>query len=416
MPNTFEYADWLALESLDLLENKRAVSQFFNTDYSKEFKLKFPVGDTIRVPYPAQFVVRNGLPYQPQAITRRHTDVSFDEPFGIDFEWDSAEQALKAPRGREKVSKEILEPAMAQLAQEIDSRCALFAYQHAASVVGILGTNPTSFDASSAAARQAMVELACPPTGEKAFIVPPAVNRALKNAAIGYFNPVTDISRQFRTGIVGSGDGFEWYESMSLYRHTAGTWAGTVEVTSTQTGTAAISSLILTATTGDTFKKGDKFSIAAVLPVNTATRRTFGTAAKTFTILADVTAAASAATITFSPPIYGPGSVYQNVNALPLAGADLTLWPGTSSPNGKVGQVALALHRNAFALVGVELEEPKGSSVELVSQKRDTDSGIAVRFIRQWDGKESKMINRFDVMIGYGELYNDACAVAVAAG
>ena len=36
MPNTFEYADWLAMESLDLLESKRAVSQFFNTDYDTD--------------------------------------------------------------------------------------------------------------------------------------------------------------------------------------------------------------------------------------------------------------------------------------------------------------------------------------------------------------------------------------------
>jgi hypothetical protein len=29
---------------------------------------------------------------------------------------------------------------------------------------------------------------------------------------------------------------------------------------------------------------------------------------------------------------------------------------------------------------------------------------------------QSKMINRFDVMIGYGSFYNDACAVAIACG
>lgn len=415
MPNTFEYADWLALESLDLLESKRAVSQVFNTDYSKEFKQKFPVGDSIRVPFPQQFTVRNGLEYQPQAINRRHATIEFDDPFGIDFEWDSAEQALRAPRGRDKVSKEILEPAMSQLAQEIDSRCALYAYQHAASVVGALGTNPSTYDATSAAARQAMQELGCPDSGERALIVPPAVMRAVKTANIALFNPVADISKQFRNGIVGKSDGFDWYESMSLYRHTAGTTTSPT-VTTTQTGTAAISSIAISCTTGNTFKKGDKISFAAVLPVHPQTRRTFGTATKNFTVTADVTAVASSATVSFSPPMYGPGSQYQNVDALPLATAVVTMWQGTTSPNGKIGQVGLALHRNAFALVGVELEEPKSGSVELVSQKRDPDSGIAVRFIREWDSKQSKFINRFDVMIGYGEFYNDACAVAVACG
>lgn len=415
MPNTFEYADWLAMECLDLLESKRSVSQVFNTDYSKDFKLKFPVGDTIRVPFPQQFTVRNGLSYSPQAINARHATVAFDDPFGIDFEWDSAEQALKAPRGREKVAKQILDPAMSQLAQEIDSRCALYAYQNAASVVGALGTNPTTYDATSAAARQAMQELACPDSGERAMIVPPAVMRTIKTNSIALFNPVSDLTKQFRKGIVGQSDGFDWYESMSLYRHTAGTTTSPT-VTSTQTGTAAISSIAISCTTGNTFKKGDKISFAAVLPVHPQTRRTFGTATKNFTVTADVTAANSSATVTFSPPMYGPGSQYQNVDALPVATAVVTMWQGTTSPNGKVGQVGLALHRDAFALVGVELEEPKSSSVELVSQKRDPDSGISVRFIRMFDPLSSKMINRFDVCIGYGSFYNDACAVAVACG
>lgn len=415
MPNTFEYATWLAMESLDLLESKRAVSQVFNTDYSKEFKQKFPIGDSVQVPFPNQYNVRTGLDYNPGAITRRHATITFDDPFGIDFEWDSAEAALRTPRGREKVSKEILDPAMSKLGSEIDSRCAQYAYQNAASLVGILATNPTTYDATSAAARQVMQELGCPDSGERAMIVPPAVMRSVKTANIALFNPVADLNKQFRKGIIGQSDGFDWYESMSLWRHTAGTTTSPT-VTSTQTGTAAISSIAISCTTGNTFKKGDKIAFASVLPVHPENKRTFGTSTKNFTVTADVTAAGGSATVAFSPPMYGPGSVYQNVDALPVAAAVVTMWQGTTSPNGKIGQVGLGLHRNAFALVGVELEEPKSSSVELVSQKRDPDSGMSVRFIRQWDNRASKMINRFDVMIGYGSFYNDACAVAVACG
>lgn len=414
MPNSFEYADWLAMESLDLLVNKLALPAFMNTDHSKEFKLRYPVGDTIRVPYPAEFKERTGLEYVPQGIARRHATVEFFDPFGTDFEWDSAEAALKAPRGRDKVAKEILGPAMARVSQSIEDRCAQWMYQHAASLVGALGTTPTTYDDTSAAARQKMAELACPEDGDRGFFVPPAVHRKVKASNLALHNPVTDISKMFRRGIVGHADGFDWHECMSLYRHTAGTWAGAVTVTTAPADGAT--TLAVTCTTGDTFKKGDKFSIASVLPVNPGTKRTFGTDAKTFTVLSTTTGAGSAATITFGPAIYGPNSVYQNVNALPVAGAALTLWPGTTSPNGKTGTVGLALHRNAFALVGVELEEPKASSVELVSQKRDPASGLSVRFIRQFDGKASKMINRFDVMLGMGDFFTDACAVAVACG
>jgi len=412
MPNTFEYADWLAMECLDLLENKRAVSQFFNTDYSKEFNLKFPVGDTIRVPYPQRFTVARGLPYQPQAINRLHATISFLDPFQIAFDWDSAEQALKAPRGREKVSREILEPAMAYAQQAIDDACAQYAYQNAASVVGSLGTDPIDFDTTSAWAKQKMDELAAPTT-DRAMIVSPKVNRALKKSSISYFNPVTDLSKQWRTGMVGSGDGFEWYTSMSLYRHTTGVWAGAVSVS---TGLAdGATSVAVTCANGDTVRVGDKFSFTGTLPVNPMTRRAFGTDPKTFTVTAAATGAGAAMTIQFSPAIYGPGNQYQNVDVLPTAGATLTLWPGTPAPTvAHSGTLQLALQRNAFALVGVELEEPKGGSVELVSQKRDPDSGLTIRFIREWDGQMSRFINRFDWMIGLGSFYNDACAVVIA--
>jgi hypothetical protein len=415
MPNTFEYASWLSMTCSELLESKRGVSNYFNTDWNKDFKQDFPVGDSISVPFPQQFISSRGLDYNPSAINRRHATISFEEPFQIGFEWDSAEQMLRAPRGRARVEKEILAPAMSQLAQDIDSFCAQYAYQNAASLVGILATNPTTYDATSAAARQAMQELGCPDSGDRAMIVSPAVMRSVKTGAIALFNPVTDLSKQFRKGIVGQSDGFDWYESMSLYRHTAGTTTSPT-VTTTQTGTDAISSIAIGCTTGNTFKKGDKISFAAVLPVHPQTRRTFGTATKNFTVTADVTAANSTATVSFSPPMYGPGSQYQNVDALPVATAVVTMWQGTTSPNGKIGQVGLALHRNAFALVSGKLEEPKGSSVELVSQTRDPDSGVNVRFIRSWDNRASKFINVFHCILGAGVFYNDACAVAVACG
>lgn len=412
MSNSFEYADWIAMECLDLLGNKRAVSQFFNTDYSKDFALKFPVGDSVRVPYPQRFTVARGLPYQPQGINRLHATIDFIEPFQIAYDWDSAEQALKAPRGREKVRREILEPAMAYAAQSIDSVCAEYAYQNAASVVGILGTDPTSYDAFSAASKQVMDELGCP-MEDRAMIISPKIARALKSSAVAYFNPSKDLSRQWRTGIIGEADGFEFYNTMSLYRHTAATWAGAVTVATTTTDGAT--SLALTVTSGDTFKRGDKFSVASSLPTNPMTRRTFGTQAKTFTVTSvDQTISGTSATITFSPAVYGPGSQYQNVSQHLTAGSALTLWPGTTSPNGKSGTISLALQRNAFALAGVELEEPKSSSVELVSQKTDPDSGLKIRFIREWDGQLSRFINRIDWMIGLGTFYNDACAVAAA--
>src|SRR3989304_836872 len=403
MPNIFKVVDWITMESLRTLLNQLVVAEMYNTDYNKEFTREFAVGEQVRVKLPQRFTVRDGLGYSPQAINRLNTTVTVDQVFGIDFEWDSVEAALHAERGMDAIKREYIDPAMAQLAQEIDSRAALWAYLNTNNIVGILGTDPTTTNFAGSA-RQRLKENAVP-AGPLSLIISPAAMTGIVNGGTALFNDQGQISKAFKEGYYGRARGFDWSESMSLYSHTAGTWASTVETSSAgQSG----GSLALTATTGDTFLKGDVFNIAGVFNVNPKTRRSTGVL-KQFVITADVTAAASAATITFQPAIVGPGSQYQNVSALPANGADLTLFPGTSSPNGKAGTNGLAIHRDAFALVGVKLETPK--AVELSSQTRDPQTGIAIRFVRMFDGQQSKMINRFDVLIGFGNLYADHCAV-----
>lgn len=411
--NAFEYVDWLSLESLRLLTNGLEVAQFFNTDYNSEFTKEFTVGETVRVPLPKQFLITSGLGYQPQPIIDRHTSVTVDQAFGVHFEWDSAEQALKLPRGEEKISRTILKPAMAKIRQEIDSRCALWAYQNTPNVVGTLGTNPTTFDATYGAADQRLVELSCPTSGKKGMILSPSLARSLRAGVLSQFNPAEQISKMFKKGSIGEANGFDSYQSNSLYRHTAGTWAGAVTVATTSVSGAT--TLALTCTTGDTFLEGDVINVAATNEVNPGTLRSTGTL-KQFVIAATVTGAASAATVTLvaadsQGAIIGPGSPYQNVDALPLSGATVTLFPGTTSPNGKVGVNSLAIHDQAFALVGVRLANPK--SAEMSSYARDPESGISVSFLRMFDPVQRKWINRFDVLLGFGNLYNDHCAVRV---
>lgn len=413
--NSFETSTWLAMESLRQLINPLEIAAMFNTDYNSEFQKSFPIGATVSIPFPKQFVpdADNTLGYTPQPIVDRHVDVTIDRVAKVHFEWDSIEKALKMPRGKEKVANTIIKPAMTTMRNKIESDAALFAYQNTPNVVGILGTNPTTFDAVYGAAGQRLAEVAAP-AGDHNVYLSPAVTRALRASAVAQFNPSADLNRMWKKGLIGEANGFDTYQSNSLYRHTAGTWAGAVTVTTTQTGTTAISTLALTATTGDTVKTGDKFNIAAVNEVNPITYRSTGTL-KQFTATANVTAAASAMTVTFSPPMYGPGSPYQNVDALPVATSALTLWPGTASPNGKVGTVNLAFGRNAFALVSVPLDNPaQGGTVEISSQARDPETGISVAVLRIFDGFQRKWINRIECIYGFGNLYNDHDAVAIA--
>src|SRR5215469_8660131 len=211
------------MEALRLLLNKLEVAQFFNTEYNKEFEQEFPVGATVQVKLPQRFIVRDGLGYSPQPVNRITTSVTCNYIKGIDFEWDSIEKALNMERSQEEISKQYIEPAVAQLAQQIDIDAATFAYLNCNNIVGQLGTDPST-TTTIMQARQRLMELACPPSGEKGFIVPPSVNTALVPALQSVFNPASDISKQYKQGSIGKLMGFDWYESMSLQRFTAGNW------------------------------------------------------------------------------------------------------------------------------------------------------------------------------------------------
>ena len=413
MANSINFTDWLSMEALRILQNKCVMAEYFNTDYNKEFEREYAVGETVRVPIPQRWLIRDGLAYSEQPINRIFTTVACDQVIGIDFGYDSVEEALKLERSREQISKQYLEPVMIQLAQEIDSRCANFAMLNTNNIVGQLGTNPVTLSPYGIA-RQRLVENACPP-GEKAMIISPGMMEAITDSTTSpapatFFHPGDEVKRAFKEGYYERAKGFDWYDSMSLYSQTAGTWAGAVTVAAGGAVTNGGTLLNVACTNGDTFNAGDVFNIALVNNANPVTRRTTGTL-KQFVVQISVTGASSAAALTFLPAINGPGSQYQNVDALPVVGQALTLFPGTTSPNGKTGINGLALHRDAFSLVGVKLKNPK--AVEIATQARDPISGLSIAMVKAFDPIGRRMIHRWDCLFGFGALYSDNCAVRV---
>lgn len=406
--NDFLTTDWFSMEMLRLLVNPLEVTEFLNTRWNSDYQKAFAPGAIINIKYPPQFLIRNGMGYAPQGIQQIQTTVNCNQAFGIDFEWDDIEAALKLDRGDDRQSELYIKNPLEQIAQEWDSRSAQFCYQNFNNITGVLGTDPTSLQSYSNAARQRVVEMAGVGPGKKGIVIPPQVNTSLAPTIMALMNPSDEVDRAFKKGIIGQQAGYNWHESMSLYDHTAGTWAGAVTVNGAgQSG----SSLTITATAGDTFLVGDVIGIGSVYNANPRTRRrTNSTNTKTIVITQNLTAAGGGAdVINFLPPLYGPGSPYQNCTALPANGATLTLFPGTTSPNGKTGKNGLLIERDAVAIVNVKLELP--SNQQIARQQRHPKTGMACRFVRAWDPKESKMINRFDTLGGYGVLYNDSCGV-----
>lgn len=419
MANTFQFVTgYMGLECLRILVNSLEVARVFNTEQNKDFQKPFAIGETTLVKTPQRFLIRDGLAYQEQGVARKSVPVTMGAPFGIDFAWDSVEQALKAERSEAEIRAQYLMPAMSQLAQEIDSRAALFAYQNTNNICGVLGTTPTTM-ATYSRARTLLRENACPWTGaDRAMVISPQMQESAVAANLAAFNPPSEISKEFRDGEVGTYAGSTWSESMSLYDHTAGTYDSTGTLASAVQDGAT--SIVLTGTSGQTLKKGDVIGFDSTLStqcnnVNPSTRRSTGRI-KYILVTQDVTLTGGNDTVYVSAggtwPIYGPGDQYQNVSLLPASGATVTLFPGTTSPASKHGVNGLNFTKDAFALVSAPLEMP--SAVEPISfMKRDPKTGVAIRFVRAWDQNLSRMTNRFDVMIGFGSLYADNCSVRV---
>jgi P22 coat protein - gene protein 5 len=419
-PNSFDVNDFLAREQLRKMTNKLVISESFSTAQNKLFDQAYmagAMGDTVRVPFPRQLLPgqANNLGYEPQPLVDRATFVKIDQISKVHFEYDVLEKALRMQDYKGALTEDIIDPSSDTMAQDIEDRCAFYAYQHTPNIVGILGTNPASFDASFGASYERFINLGAGSVKKRA-IIGTGIQRALTAVELALFLPDTEFNRVMKEGSLGRASTFDTFVSPSLWRHTAGTvTTPTVSVAPTvdpDAGTG-ITSMVVACTTGNTFKKGDVYNIAAVKEVNLMTRRvgTGATKLREISIQADVTGVASLATITFTPPLYGPGSPYQNVDALPLAGAAMTLFPGTTTPNGLVGTQSLMLGKNAFGLVGVKLKLPPSGGSVIASQKRDPTTGLAVAYTQQFTNDEMKTRCRFDCPFGFGEFWNAQAAV-----
>jgi hypothetical protein len=411
MANTFLNTSWVSMDILRLLLNKLVAAEYFNRSWEKDFKKEYAVGSQITVKFPSRPTVTHSMGYDPQSLDRVSTTISLDQWLQCSFEWDDYEAAVKLERTEEELRENYFEPAAAALAQDIDSICAKFAYQNTSNVVGALGIDPTSVS-TYYGARQRLKEKACPP-GKMCALISSSMMATLGTNITSIFHPSDEIDKMWKEGAIGKLAAMNFFESNSLYSHTAGTWAGVVSANgANQSGT----SITINCTAGDTFNVGDKFNLAVVNQVNPQTRRIPGKAVlQQFTVTQALTGLGSgnaADVLNFLPPIYGPGSKYQNVDALPLNAAALTLWPGTTSPNGKAGTVGLALSRFAFALIGAKLYVPK--AVEDAGMAQDPETGLSIRKVKAWDPVRTMQINRLDGLIGTGNLYQDNAAVCIA--
>lgn len=257
-------------------------------------------------------------------------------------------------------------------------------------VVGAYGTALTP--AVVAFAHKVLADQGCPEDGDIFGVLSTSANSALVLAQASLFNPLTDVDKLYRKGLIGMYDGIQFAQTQSLPSHTNGsqatlvvdgTTSGALDRGWQEFGTINVDAIAGAINAGDVFQ-----APAGVYVVNPLT--------KTVTDLpfqmTVVTAAASGTTVTVSPcPIFsGP---YQNVSAdiksktFQLTGSTLPgVTPDGSSAVGLSGVESLIFHKSAIVAASPLLTTPKKSSYDMAESISDDElDTYRLRLLRAYD-------------------------------
>lgn len=347
-------------------------------------------GDTITIPLPARSAPTSAFDQTStiQDISEKNVPITLDIISSSAFEVNSLEFATEIQMAN--VFERLIKPAMIDLAHDFEYKVIDKAMDATANSVGTAGANTFDPDVILTA-REKLGRNLCPKDGNRFFLFDGAAGRKAVGARKGLFQDSTEISKQYKTGMVGIADGFTWLESEMVSEHTNGN--DVVFEVSTTVSTQGATSLVvegLTTTTG-TVTKGTVFTVAGVYAVNPQTKRQYDHLQQ-FVVTADATANGSGiATLSVSPAMYTTGA-NQNISGFPTDGDAIT--PVGSASTSYVQN--LAYHKDAYRLATAPLVMPKSSSVQFAGQYRY--KGMNVAIVYDWDQLKRSMVLRLDIL------------------
>ncbi len=391
MANTLLTIDMITRKALEILENNLVITRNVNRQYDDSYAVEgAKIGTTLRIRLPDRALVTDGAALQVQDDNEQFTTLTVASQKHIGVNFTTAEMTMQLDDFAERV----LKPRISQLAASIDADVAN-SFNSIYQSVGTPGTTP----GTSLVLLQAQQKLneAAAGMSPRYATVNPAANAALVEGMKGLFNPVSTISKQFKSGLMGEGIlGYdELAMSQSIKQFTTGSRTGTITVNGT-VSTQGQATITLNGTTGNTLKKGDVFTIANVFAVNPQTRESTGSLQQ-FVVTEDITAAASAFTnVKIAPAIYTSGNALATVDSFPQNSAAVTFLGGASSQYPQ----NLVYHRDAIAFATADLLLPQG--VDMAS--RQVHNGVSMRVVRQYDINNDRMPCRIDVLYGYSVI------------
>lgn len=406
MANTILTSQIITREAQRILHQKLNMVGNMNRQYDDRFaKRGAKIGTSLDLRLPAKFTVRTGSTYSGQNVVERKVNLPVATVKGVDMAISDLEMALSL----DDFSKTILEPAMAQLAAQIEYDAVNSLYKYVPNYVGTVSTQ-LDYKKFQQAGQVLTENLA--PSSQRCFILNPASRVEFSDAVKGLFQSSTNIENQYKEGIVGRTGGFDVFENTMIPAHTTGTYGGTPLTNGANQGSTGVdnayvaTSILITdgwTSGGTSLKAGDIITIADVFEVHPETKQSTGKL-KNFTIVYNVSDTTGAITMTISPAIIA-GGAYQNVTARAGDNKAITVLGTSATAYGQ----NIAFHKDAFAFVTADLEVPKG--VDMAA--REVFDGVSMRFVRWFDGDTGQFKSRIDILYGFAPVYPELAVRAV---
>src|SRR5712691_354256 len=379
-------------ESLVILENNLVAANRVNRKFENQF---VKIGASLTIRKPNRFTINTGAGLAVQDIAEPSVSITVNQQKHVDFQFTSQDLTLTV----EEFSERYLKPAMASLANQVDTDV-LANVKGVSNYVGTNGTTPAAFSSSVQLVGRRQDDLAAP-QDNRTLVLNPAAYWAIANGLTGLFVMPT-AKEALVKGYLATIGNYEIYMDQNVPTFSTGTHVTTngVTITGGQTGTS-LSTAGWNST--DTFVVGEVITIAGVNAINPQSRQTTGVL-KPFVITAAIgvtsSDARSTATLSISPSLLSSGP-YQSVTIAPTVSSAISFLTPAATASTTVNN--LAFTRDCFGLVMVPMEIPQG--VDFAA--RETYRNISIRVIRAYDINNDVFPTRIDILYGSAVYYDD---------
>lgn len=384
MSNTNLTVDEITRRALLILHQKLTFVGSINRQYDASFANEgAKIGDTLRIRLPNEYTVTTGRAIEVQDSIETKVDLAVTTQKHVATNWTSAELTMDI----DDFAERILEPQMAVLAASIEADALQTMTLQVANLVDNDGAAVSFLNFLDG--RKLLEQNLAPPDANRTALISNAHSPVLVDALKGLFQDSSEISSQYRDGVMGRTAGFTFAESSHVVDHTTGTAAeGDTSYNVNGVGEDGAAITVDGGTT--TFLVGDVITFAGSNSVHAETKIDLGSL-KQFVITAD--SGASATSLAIDPAIVLTGG-RQNVSAAPTDnGAVSKIGAG----NAELLNGSIVYHRDAFTLATADLVMPEG--VHFAS--RQVFDGISMRVVRQYDINNDRIPTRIDILYGF---------------